>query len=369
MTWTLESLAEWGRNHGFRARASTHAVLFSARGDRRTLFSISLRNLDPGFAAEIAFSTTHPQGAAALRELASTLPSATPKSAWKWSRLGLATHDGAVLDRLARWSGADGPARRARPEPSGASAAPRRKGADTRAPANAPPAPDPTKRRPPAEPAAAAAAPYSGARRRKPASMAGLEALGRVRLSKSFFLRDFLYSEIAALNGFRNVPEYPDVAIEAGRGLCEQLLEPLQDRFGRLAIRSAYRSSEVNAFGNANGLNCSSNEHSHGRHIWDHRDARGCLGATACIVVPAFLDYYQRTGHWEALAWWIHDHLPYSRMEFYPKLAAFNLTWSEQPEGRIASRAPPRLGVLTMPGHANFAGDHSDAYRDWLATL
>ena len=32
---------------------------------------------------------------------------------------------------------------------------------------------------------------------RKPASMKGLEELGRVRLSPSFFMRDFLYSEIS----------------------------------------------------------------------------------------------------------------------------------------------------------------------------
>ena len=176
--------------------------------------------------------------------------------------------------------------------------------------------------------------------------MRGLEDLGRVRLSPSFFFRDFLYSEIAALNGFSNIPDDPSLAIEAGRGLCENLLEPLQAEFGRISIRSAYRSREVNGFGNANKLNCSSNEHSYGRHIWDARDERGCLGATACIIVHAFIDYYEATGHWEALAWWIHDHLPYSRMEFYPAFAAFNLTWSEVPEQRIASRTPPRLGLI-----------------------
>lgn len=205
--------------------------------------------------------------------------------------------------------------------------------------------------------------------RRKPGSVAALEELGRVRLSKSFFLRDFLYSEIAAVNGFSNIPDHPDVAIAAGTGLCTQLLEPLQARFGRVAIRSAYRSSEVNAFGNANRLNCSSNASNHGRHIWDHRDAHGHLGATACIVLPAFIDYYARTGHWEALAWWVHDHLPYSRMEFFPKLAAFNLTWSEAPERRITSQVPPRRGLLTKAGMDNHEGDHSGEYAAWLETL
>jgi len=38
--------------------------------------------------------------------------------------------------------------------------------------------------------------------------------------------------------------------ITDGRKLCELLLEPSQDAFGRIEIRSAYRSSAVNEFGN-----------------------------------------------------------------------------------------------------------------------
>ena len=36
---------------------------------------------------------------------------------------------------------------------------------------------------------------------RPPTSVAALTKFGRVRLSKSFFMRDFLYSEIAAIHG------------------------------------------------------------------------------------------------------------------------------------------------------------------------
>ena len=36
---------------------------------------------------------------------------------------------------------------------------------------------------------------------KKPQTVAKLEELGRVPLSKSFCLRDFLYSEIAAIHG------------------------------------------------------------------------------------------------------------------------------------------------------------------------
>ena len=62
----------------------------------------------------------------------------------------------------------------------------------------------------------------------KPTSVRSLEQLGRVRLSPSFFMRDFLHSEIAALHELPNIPDDPTLAIAAGRCLCEQLLEPLQ---------------------------------------------------------------------------------------------------------------------------------------------
>lgn len=194
-----------------------------------------------------------------------------------------------------------------------------------------------------------------------PRSVKSLEDFGRIRLSRTFFMRDFLYSDIAAIHGLANIPDDPDLAIAAGKRLCEELLEPLQERFGRLAIRSSYRSSTVNDFGNKNKYNCASNEANAGGHIWDLRDKHGNLGATACIVIPSFWDQYQGEGEWQKLAWWIHDHLPYSEMFFFPKLWAFNLTWNESPVRRIDSYTRP-VGCLTKPGMANNGTSHSD---DW----
>ena len=65
-------------------------------------------------------------------------------------------------------------------------------------------------------------------------------------------MRDFLYSEISQIEGIPNIPDNPDLAIEAGRSLCEEVLEPIQQHFGRISIRSAYRSSAVNAKGAEN---------------------------------------------------------------------------------------------------------------------
>ena len=196
---------------------------------------------------------------------------------------------------------------------------------------------------------------------RKPSSVRSLESLGRVRLSPSFFLRDFLHSEIANFYGIPNIPEDPDLAVAAGRELCLALLEPLQATFGRLTIRSAYRAPAVNALGNKKGLSCASNERNYGRHIWDRRDAEGRMGAMATIVVPWFADRYASGEDWRAMAWWIHDHLAHSQLQFFPKLAAFNIGWHERPRRRIDSYIAPR-GCLTRPGMDNNVGDHSRFY-------
>jgi hypothetical protein len=206
---------------------------------------------------------------------------------------------------------------------------------------------------------------------RTPKSVKSLEDFGRIRLSNSFFMREFLYSEISQIEQIPNLPEQPDHVIKVGRRLCEEVLEPIQEGLGRVAIRSAYRSPAVNAKGaeNRNQYNCSSNESNYGGHIWDFPATDGAKGATACIVVPSFLDYYERTAHWQALAWWVHDNVPgYSSMYFFPKLAAFNVTWSEKPKKRINSYITPR-GCLTNPEKSNFEGSHQSEYRDFLSQI
>jgi hypothetical protein len=182
-----------------------------------------------------------------------------------------------------------------------------------------------------------------------------------VRLSSSFFVRDFLHSEIADLYGVPNIPDDPELAIAAGRSLCEQLLEPLQATFGRLAIRSGYRAPAVNAFGNAHRLSCASNEGTVPATSGIAADARGCMGAVTTVVIPWFADRYAEGADWRAMAWWIHDHLPYSELQFFRKLAAFNIGWHERPKRRIDSFIPPR-GCLTRPEMENYGGVHSQAY-------
>jgi len=203
-----------------------------------------------------------------------------------------------------------------------------------------------------------------------PLSLAALTALGRTRLSEHFFMREMLYSEVANLYGIQNIPEDPEMAIEAGSQLCAKVLEPLRRAFGPISIRSAYRSPTLN--GRCHRLYqagdkdawCTCNEANYAYHIWDRRDAAGYLGATATIVVPGYLDHYERTQDWRPLAWWIRDHVEhYAQVQFFRSLGAFNIRWYEGPSDRsIGYLDPPVRERLTAAGEPNFAGDHSAYY-------
>lgn len=187
-----------------------------------------------------------------------------------------------------------------------------------------------------------------------------LDEIGRIQLSRSFYMRDFLFSEIGAAYAIPNIPDDLELAVYTGRELCERILEPLQATFGRIHVRSGYRSSRLNAFGNSRGLNCSSNRRTFADHIWDRRDAEGQAGACACIVIPWFLEHH-RANEWERLAWFLHDHLDYHRIVFFGRQAAANIGWRENPLREIRSHTAPR-GILTGPGMLNGWGDHSDQY-------
>jgi len=183
---------------------------------------------------------------------------------------------------------------------------------------------------------------------RKPGSMWSLETLGRVRLSKHFWMREFLYSEIGNFHAQRNIPENPDLAIEVGTAFCTELLDPLQETFGRIFVRSGYRSPSLNQFGNENRLNCARNDYPGECHIWDRGTGDARIGG-ASIVIPWFTRQYEQGRDWRDLAYWIHDHIPYSEQWYFPKLCAFNLTWEPHPRRTISSYIVPR-GKLVAAG-------------------
>lgn len=222
-----------------------------------------------------------------------------------------------------------------------------------------------------------------------------LDAFGRQRLSKHYFMRDFLYSEVAEVHGIANVPDDAELAVRSGRALCRNLLEPLRRVFGHITIRSAFRSVNVNGYCNCHDMSCSSNKASCANHIWDHKDEDGFMGATACILIPAFIDWVDENPgrDWRTLAWFIHDHLPYSEMVFFNRDGTVNLTWRgdsdnaaeegdvrqfdgssesivwrSRPMHRVLSHVPPK-GLLIKDGKPKEGRWRSEHYVDLLHYL
>jgi hypothetical protein len=81
---------------------------------------------------------------------------------------------------------------------------------------------------------------------KRPTTVSAVTDLRRVRLSKSFFMRDLLDSEVAVMHELINVPGDPALAISAGTRFCEDLLKSQQDYWSPIGFRSTCRSNIVN---------------------------------------------------------------------------------------------------------------------------
>src|ERR1700694_4560074 len=64
--------------------------------------------------------------------------------------------------------------------------------------------------------------------RGRPGSVRSLEEFGRVRLSASFFMRDFLHSEIADFHGILNIPETAPAGISPWVTYLERAMSSLR---------------------------------------------------------------------------------------------------------------------------------------------
>ena len=71
------------------------------------------------------------------------------------------------------------------------------------------------------------------------------DLLPTTQLTQHFSLREFIISATAIRHGIDNTPSEETVA--RLKALCDNVLEPLRRRFGRIRITSGYRSPSVNA--------------------------------------------------------------------------------------------------------------------------
>jgi hypothetical protein len=113
-----------------------------------------------------------------------------------------------------------------------------------------------------------------------------------MNLSPNFSLHELTKSETALRLGLDNTPD--EAATENLRLLCEKVLQPVRDHYGKgVKVNSAFRSPESNS---AVG----------GSKTSDH-----CLGRAADIEIPGVAN--------ADLAQWIMDNLDYTQLilEFY----------------------------------------------------
>jgi hypothetical protein len=113
-----------------------------------------------------------------------------------------------------------------------------------------------------------------------------------MQLSTNFSLHELTKSETALRMGFDNTPG--DTETESLRLLCEKVLQPVRDHYGKgVKVNSGFRSPESNA---AVG----------GSKTSDH-----CKGQAADIEIPGVAN--------AELAQWIMDNLEYTQLilEFY----------------------------------------------------
>ena len=64
-----------------------------------------------------------------------------------------------------------------------------------------------------------------------------------MQLSRNFSLQELIKSDTAILKGIDNNPNADQ--IEKLKALCENILQPVRDHFGRVKVTSGYRSPEL----------------------------------------------------------------------------------------------------------------------------
>lgn len=112
-----------------------------------------------------------------------------------------------------------------------------------------------------------------------------------MKLSKNFSLHELTKSETALRHDIDNTPTKTE--IENIRVLCENILQPVRDRFGPVHVSSGYRHPLVNA--------------KTGGSTKSHH----CRGMAADFEVPGMANY--------DLAAWVAEHLEFTQciLEFY----------------------------------------------------
>jgi hypothetical protein len=140
-------------------------------------------------------------------------------------------------------------------------------------------------------------------------------------------LSDFLYSEAAAKKGIANVPPtFDGMEVESIKKLCENILDPVVDRFGAISITYGYVSPALHKAtfpGSKPSIhNCS--------------PSGGAYLGAACD----FQHHNTEVSHRDIL-FWIADNCTYDRLILYPGSTIICVAWSDKPRSHCRQQVFP----------------------------
>lgn len=165
------------------------------------------------------------------------------------------------------------------------------------------------------------------------------EALARIRLSKNFILRDFLFSIEAASQGLSNYPEHPELVIAAGKALCEKILEPTLAHFGRFAITFGYQCRQAIEVHIPKSER--SNRHSSNPHMWDRKTWGNEIYARVDILPFCVED--GEVSRYDFGNWLLHN-LDIDLLMQWSRSNVFCITTSPKPRRVWLEWGNPKLG-------------------------
>jgi hypothetical protein len=178
-----------------------------------------------------------------------------------------------------------------------------------------------------------------------------LDALAKVRLSRNFILRDFLFSTEAASLGLSNYPENPELVIHSGKALCEKVLEPILDHFGQFAITFGYQNREGIEYRWSKQRKLE-NSRSSSPHNWDRLSFGDKVYARVDIWPFCVEDgevSKQEFGHW------LMHNLDIDLLMQWKRANIFCITISPKPRRVWLEWGNPKLGE---PKQETFMGTH-----------
>lgn len=157
-----------------------------------------------------------------------------------------------------------------------------------------------------------------------------MEELSLTRLSPNFIMREFLHSNYNSVAGICNYPEKPEVVIRAGKALCENILEPIIAKFGKIFITFGYQGRV--------GLNMADsttkdNPKSSSPHMWDRSTYPKHIYCRVDILPACVQDGAVTKKEFRD---WLFHNLPLDLIMSWGKSNVFCLTYCTYKNRRVA---------------------------------